>query len=67
MVRPFPHEPAHEARVLVEGVDVLLDIAWPIAHGVDVLAEHKRLVPVLVLAPIDDIFDRIVHPALNVC
>lgn len=66
VVSPFPDETSHQARVLVKGVNVLLDATGTIAHGVDILAKHERLGPVLLRRRVDNLFSRGVHPAIDI-
>ncbi|GJC98785.1 hypothetical protein ColKHC_07611 [Colletotrichum higginsianum] len=54
------------AKALKESVDVLLDAAGPVAHGVDVLAQHERLAPVPLGGLVDDVVGGGVHAAVDV-
>ncbi|KAJ0162855.1 hypothetical protein CTA2_3920 [Colletotrichum tanaceti] len=49
VVRPLPDVAALETRVLLKDVDVVVEAAGPVAHGVAVLAEDDGLVEAAVL------------------
>ncbi len=66
MVRPLPDKATHQPRILVEEINVLLEGSRTVAHGVGILAQDKRLVPVSVLCVGFGVAERVVHPAEDV-
>ena len=66
MIRPLPDKAAHQPRILVEEINVLLEGSRTVAHGVGILAQDKRLVPVSVLCVGFGVAERGVHPAEDV-
>jgi len=65
LVYPVPDTSAHVSGGGIEGVDILLEVADGVAHGVGVLAEEERLLGVL-LALVDDVVDVRIHDAIDI-
>lgn len=66
MVGPLPHKSPHQSGILIKGVNIFLDCARAIPHGVGVLAHDERLLPILLFAKFDHIIHGRIHPAEDI-
>ena len=70
MVTPFPDEESNQLRMTLHAVIIIFQTTRPIAHGMGILAEHKRPVKWGILASLAevkrlDFFNRGIHPAID--
>ena len=65
VIAPLPHESAAGSVVGLDNLEIILQITRAVAHGVAVLAHHKRLGAVL-FKIVTDLIQRRIHPALKI-
>ena len=65
MVAPFPHEPPTDLAMLVEYLEIILQVAGAVPHGMAIFTQDQGLVRALpqILA---NFLKRRVHPAVKV-